>query len=301
MGHRSPKRWNQNCRNSLPKFQSKTDVCPKFWGKFRPNKLMFRVQKITNRQFCSLLDVEEESQCSSCWNGWHLSRPLVFCFATPVYPPFPLIGQQPPRCLPSCCNLETSIPASPPTFNPSILFTSNPSIPKFPCFGDRSALKFNFSISWEPDKQPLKSQDFRCLDSIKTLEKKRQKKTKETLKKKNCLMFISPLEKSVLKTQTTTKNTEKMHQARCIARINSWFHGSGSINLGGIRRIGSPQFSLVWKKRKKMDPTKKRLDGEQNQAQKLKTTWHNRRWRCWKYPYSKKVKVNSIRIRIGLW
>lgn len=97
MGHRSPKRWNQNCRNSLPKFQSKTDVCPKFWGKFRPNKLMFRVQKITNRQFCSLLDVEEESQCSSCWNGWHLSRPLVFCFATPVYPPFPL-GQQPPRC-----------------------------------------------------------------------------------------------------------------------------------------------------------------------------------------------------------
>ena len=45
MGHRSPKRWNRNCRNSLPKFQSKTDVCPKFWGKFRPNKLMFRVQK----------------------------------------------------------------------------------------------------------------------------------------------------------------------------------------------------------------------------------------------------------------
>ena len=170
-------------------------------------------------------------------------------------PPFPL-GQQPPfgaNTFPTC-NLETSIPASPfPTFNPSILFTSNPSIPKFPCFGDRSALKFNFSISLrEPDKQPLKSQDFRCLDSIKTLEKKRRKKkTKETLKKKNCLMFISPLEKSVLKTQTTTKNTEKMHQARCIARINSWFHGSGSINLGGIRRIGSPQFSLVWKKRDK--------------------------------------------------
>ena len=107
--------------------------------------------------------------------------PSFFALPHLFTPPFPLIGQQPPRCLPSC-NLETSIPASPfPTFNPSILFTSNPSIPKFPCFGDRSALKFNFSISWEPDKQPLKSQDFRCLDSIKTLEKKRRKKKQRKL------------------------------------------------------------------------------------------------------------------------
>lgn len=107
----------------------------------------------------------------------------------------------------------------------------------------------------------------------KNTGKKRQKKTKETLKKKNCLMFISPLEKSVLK---TTKRQQKIPK-KCIepgASLESIHDSMDLVQLTSAESGGSVHHNSLWSGRKetKMDPTKKRLDGEQNPAQKLKTT-----------------------------